>query len=243
MANMRLLLGSGGFSTDERRAGWSKELDDYLGDIKNILFIPYAHADHDAYVEMIVKKKFHAGRTIVGIHTHDNPKQAIMEAETIFMGGGNSFRLLAELYQHDLLAIIRERVQSGMPYVGVSAGTVVACPAMKTTNDMPIIYPPSFAALGLVSFQINPHYFSGATHIKIADDFIKYGGETRDDRIREFHEMNEVPVLGLWEGSILRVENELFKLRGVAGARLFRRGAEAKDFDVPCDLTAELAQS
>jgi len=240
---MRLLLGSGGFSTIERRDGWKKEVEDFLGPVKKVLFIPYALADYDGYVRGIKEWGFHGqGRETIGIHRTKSPRQAVLEADVISVGGGNSFRLLSGLYEHNLIEAIREKVHSGTPYIGVSAGTNMACPTMKTTNDMPIVLPPSLNALHLVPFQVNPHYFSGATHIKNADgSYMQYGGETRDDRIREFHEMNNTPVIGLWEGSILRIEGKRVKLTGhQARARLFRLGENARDLSGPGDLSGVL---
>ncbi len=240
---MRLLLGSGGFSTIERRDGWIREVDNFLGPLKKVLFIPYALADHDGYVRAIKDRGFHGpGRETIGIHRTKNPLKAVLEADVISVGGGNSWRLLASLYEHNLIQAIREKVFSGTPYVGVSAGTNMACPTMKTTNDMPITYPPSLNALHLVPFQVNPHYFSGATHIKNEDgSYIQYGGETRDDRIREFHEMNNAPVIGLWEGSILCIEEKKVKLTGhQARARLFRLGENARELYGPGDLSGVL---
>jgi dipeptidase E len=237
---MRLLLGSGGFSTPERKAAWSKALDQYLGTIEDVLFIPYALADYDKYVAMMMERGFHAGRNLHGIHREKDPKAAIQNAKAIYVGGGNSFRLLAELYRLNLLDSIREKIRAGAPYVGVSAGTNMACPTLKTTNDMPIVMPPSFAALSLISFQINPHYFSGAIHFESgqgsAQKMIKYGGETRDDRIREFHEMNDLPVLGLHEGAILKVEGAS-KVLTVGEARLFKKNLPAQDFVAGADFS------
>ena len=237
--NNRLLLGSGGFSTPERKAAWSKALDAYLGRIEKILFIPYALADHDRYVSTMMERGFHAGRKLEGIHTFSDPKRAIEEAQAIYIGGGNSFRLLYDLYRLDLLDSIRAKVVGGTPYVGVSAGTNMACPTLKTTNDMPIVMPARFEALGLVPFQINPHYFSGAIHFRFQEEMIQYGGETRDDRIREFHEMNDLPVLGLHEGAVLEVEGNQKKLT-VGQARLFLRGQAPQDFNEGADLSRVL---
>jgi dipeptidase E len=228
---MRLLLGSGGFSTPERQDGWKRALDDFLGSVQHLLFIPYAVAHHDRVIEQMIRLGFHAGRGLTGIHRAKDPVRAIEEAEAIYVGGGNSFRLLKALYDGDLLPSIRQRVtQDGIPYIGVSAGTNMACPTMKTTNDMPILAPPRLDALGLIPFQINPHYFSGPIFLESSGGMVKYGGETRDDRLHEFHEENELPVLGLWEGAILRVEESELTLSGTGGARLFRRGEKEIDF-------------
>jgi dipeptidase E len=168
-----------------------------------VLFIPYALADHDAYVRVIQERGLDAGYRIDGIHTHRDPIAAVGEAPALFVGGGNTFRLLAELYARGLLEPIQQRVREGMPYLGISAGCNVAGPTIKTTNDMPITWPPSLEALGLVGFQVNPHYFTGQTFVKRDDTYHEHFGETRDDRLREFHEMNATPVVGLWEAGTL----------------------------------------
>jgi dipeptidase E len=137
--------------------------------------------------------------------------------QAIFVGGGNTFRLLAALHRRGLLAPIRERVASGVPCIGSNAGAIVACPTLGTTKDMPIVEPPSFRALGLTDFQISPHFLDpdpASTHM----------GETQEERIAQFHEENETPVVGLREGAMLRVEGGSVVLKGVAGARVFRRG-------------------
>jgi dipeptidase E len=226
---MRVLLGSGGFRTDERRAVLAAEMRQLFGEIDHLLFVPYALADHDAYLRLIAERGLDAGFQLDGIHTHPDPKKAILEAEGLFIGGGNTFRLLSELYRLDLLEVIRQRVHKGLPYLGVSAGSNVACPTMQTTNDLPIVCPPSFAALGLVPFQLNPHYFTGATHVKVGDSYLEHFGETRDDRIREYHEMNDTPVVGLWEAGIIRWDGRRGTLIGAA-ARVFHKGQEPVDW-------------
>lgn len=223
---MRLLLGSGGFRTEERIRFLAEHMRAFFGPIRRILFIPYALQDHDRYVASLTEKGINAGYELDGIHRHAKPQAAIEQAEAIFIGGGNTFRLLSELYRLDLLEPIRQRVRAGTPYLGISAGSNVACPTIMTTNDMPIVQPPSFAALGLVPFQINPHYFTGQTHVKTDSGYQEHFGETRDDRIREFHEMNDAPVIGLWEGGLLRIEHSEMALLG-APARLFRKAIGA----------------
>lgn len=227
---MRLLLGSGGLRTEERVAVLAEQMRVHLGNVERLLFVPYALQDHDRYVEVMIEKGLHAGYQLDGIHRHADPRQAVREAQAIFVGGGNTFRLLDSLYRFNLLPVIRERVVAGIPYLGISAGTNVACPTIMTTNDMPIVMPPSFKALGLVPFQINPHYFTGQTYMKRCDAFHEHFGETRDDRIHQFHEMNETPVVGLWEGGILGVEDGKVMLIGEP-ARVFRRGEQPADVE------------
>ena len=156
------------------------------------------------------------------------PWRSVEGAEALFIGGGNTFRLLNALYHRGLLDVIRRRVRAGLPYLGISAGCNVACPTLKTTNDMPIVQPPSFDALGLVPFQVNPHYISGSFFLRQGDSYHEHFSETRDDRLRQFHEMNDTPVIGLYEGGLLRIEGERIVLIGAA-ARLFRKGRPAVD--------------
>lgn len=215
-----LLLGSGGIRTPERVATWHRVMHAVLGERSRVLFIPHALADHDGYVRMLIERGLDGGYSIDGLHRHADPLAAIQNAEAIFVGGGNTFRLLTALYRMNLLDAIRSRVQNGMPYLGVSAGTNVACPTICTTNDMPIVEPPSLNALGLVPFQINPHYFLGSTFVRHGDGFVEHFGETRDDRIREYHEENSRPVIGLREGSYLVIRGGQIELVG-APARLF----------------------
>lgn len=202
----------------------------FFGSVADVLFIPYALADHDRYLEGMVARGLNAGLSLRGIHLEEDAVRAVEEAEALYVGGGNTFRLLNAMYENDLIEPIRRRVAAGMPYMGVSAGTNVACPTMKTTNDMPIVQPPSFEALGLVPFQVNAHYFSGATFVAAGDRYLEHFGETRDDRIAEFHEMNDTPVIGLREGGLIRVEGEQYSLIG-APARLFAKGEEPVEID------------
>lgn len=195
------------------------EIRSFLGDMKRVLFVPYALFDRDTYATTAQKRFQKMGYDLTSIHAAANPVQAVKDTDAIFIGGGNTFRLLKTLYDFDLLGAIRERVADGMPYIGSSAGSNVAAPTIKTTNDMPIVQPPSFDALGLVSFQINPHYLD-------PDPNSKHMGETREERIRQFLEENDTPVVGLREGAMLRIENGETILRGSTGARIFRKGVE-----------------
>jgi dipeptidase E len=196
------------------------EIRSFLGEAKRVLFVPYALFDRDKYAATARQRFQKMGYELTSVHTAENPVAAVNETDAIFIGGGNTFRLLKALYQFDLIEAIRKRVSDGMPYIGSSAGSNVAAPTIKTTNDMPIVQPPSFNALGLVSFQINPHYLD-------PDPNSKHMGETREERIIQFLEENDTPVVGLREGAMLRIENGETILRGSTGARIFRRGMDA----------------
>lgn len=189
----------------------------FLGDRKEVLFAPFALLDMDAYAKRARERFAAMGYNVTSLHEKTDKRQAIINTEALFIGGGNTFRLLNALYKYDLLTVIRGRVEDGMPYMGSSAGSNVACPTIKTTNDMPIIQPPSFDALGLVSFQVNPHYLDpdlNSTHM----------GETREMRINEFHEENSAPVVGLREGTMLLIDGDAIRLKGERTARVFRKG-------------------
>lgn len=208
------------------------EIRDFLGDLKRVLFVPFALYDRDAYAATARERFGRMGYHLTSVHDAGDASRAIADTDAIFVGGGNTFRLLKTLYDLDLLDPIRQRVARGMPYIGSSAGSNVAGPTIKTTNDMPIVQPPSFAALGLVSFQINPHYLDPEPNSR-------HMGETREKRIQEFLEENDTPVLGLREGAIARRENGRTVLRGSTGARIFRRGLDPVE-TVPGDELDEL---
>ena len=195
------------------------EIRSFLGAVKRVLFVPFALHDRDGYTATAQKRFEKMGYELSSVHNASDPRQAVNDTDAVFIGGGNTFRLLKALYDFDLLDPIRERVAAGMPYIGSSAGSNVAAPTIKTTNDMPIVEPPSFNALGLVSFQINPHYLD-------PDPNSKHMGETREARLRQFLEENDTPVAGLREGAILRIENGETILKGSTGARIFRKGFE-----------------
>jgi len=187
-----------------------------------VLFVPYALFDRDKYATNAQQRFQKMGYELTSVHTAENPVTAVNETDAVFIGGGNTFRLLKALYEFDLIEAIRKRVSNGMPYIGSSAGSNVAAPTIKTTNDMPIVQPPSFNALGLVSFQINPHYLD-------PDPNSKHMGETREERIVQFLEENDTPVVGLREGAMLRIENGETILRGSTGARIFRKGMQPSE--------------
>ena len=210
----------------------ASEIRDFLGAVERVLFVPFALHDRDKYAAQARARFEKMGYELESIHRATEPAKAVGETEAIFIGGGNTFRLLKALYDHDLLDAIRERVREGMLYIGSSAGSNVAAPTIRTTNDMPIVQPPSLDALGLVRFQINPHYLD-------ADPNSTHKGETREERIIQFLEENETPVVGLREGAMLRIENGKMLLKGSTGARIFRRGHEPVE-TVPGDYLDEL---
>jgi dipeptidase E len=236
---MRLLLASGGFRTPERVALLAGQMRSFFGRLERLLFVPFAQADHDDYVQRTIDRGQNGGYTLEGLHRFSDPAAAVRAAQGLYVGGGNTFRLLTDLYRHGLLDVIRERVRAGLPYLGVSAGCNVACPTIKTTNDMPIVEPPSLDALGLVPFQVNPHYVLGPMFLRDGDAIVQHFGETRDERIREFHEMNDTPVVGLWEGGVLRIEVGRVALVG-ARARVFRKGRDAVDVEAGAEMTGLL---
>lgn len=193
------------------------EIRGFLSATKRVLFVPFALANHDTYAEQARTRFTKMGYALDSLHQATDKGQSINEAEAIFIGGGNTFRLLKAIYDFDLLAPIKARVSDGMPYVGSSAGSNVAAPTIKTTNDMPIVEPPTFTALGLVNFQINPHYLD-------PDPNSRHMGETREERLMQYLEENETPVIGLREGAMIRIEAGATLLKGSTGARIFRRG-------------------
>lgn len=193
------------------------EIRDFLSGVGRVLFVPFALHDQNGYAERARERFKRMDYDLDSIHDVPNKHQAVADAQAIFIGGGNTFRLLKALYDFDLLPLIKQRVDQGMPYIGSSAGSNVAGPTIRTTNDMPIVEPPSLRALGLVSFQINPHYLD-------PDPTSKHMGETREERILQFLEDNDTPVVGLREGAMVRVENDRTVLKGSSGARIFRKG-------------------
>lgn len=205
------------------------EIRSFLGAVKRVLFVPYALFDRDKYAATARQRFEKMGYELSSIHTAADARQAVNDTEAIFIGGGNTFRLLKTLYDFDLIDAIRARVAGGMHYIGSSAGSNVAAPTIKTTNDMPIVQPPSFNALGLVSFQINPHYLD-------PDPNSRHMGETREERIVQFLEENDTPVVGLREGAMLRIEHGNTILRGSTGARIFRKGLDPEEVSPGTEL-------
>ena len=186
------------------------DMADFVGDAQVIHFAPYAIADHAEYLSRIQRWLTFLDVPVVGLHTVPDPRAAIEAAEVLFIGGGNSFRLLTKLRRLRLIEPIRRRVLAGeLRLMGSSTGTNMACPTMRTTNDMPIVQPPSMEALGVIPFQINPHYFD-------PDPTSTHRGETRQARIVEFLEENDVAVLGMREGSWLRCRGASLTFEGIA---------------------------
>jgi dipeptidase E len=194
----------------------------FLGPVRRLLFVPFALRDHQAYAAKAGTRLAQVGIEVQGLTADRAGALALESAQAVFVGGGNTFRLLDRLQRSGLLEVLGRRAAAGMPYLGASAGTNIAAPTIKTTNDMPIVQPPSFSSLGLVPFQINPHYID-------ADPSSRHMGETREERLREYLEENDTPVLGLREGAWLRVEGDSAHLEGANGARIFRRGKEPEE--------------
>ncbi|NJX14534.1 dipeptidase PepE [Tamlana crocina] len=209
------------------------ELETFFKNANNILFIPHARPggiSHDDYTKIAKDGFSKINKTIRGIHEFSNPVEAVKNAKAIFAGGGNTFVLTQQLYKNELIAPLKEAVNSGTPYLGTSAGSNICGLTIKTTNDMPIVYPPSFNALGLVPFNINPHYLdpdTSSTHM----------GETREMRIKEFHVYNTPPVIGLREGSWLQVRGNNIVLKGNLKARIFEYNKPAYEVDAETDLS------
>jgi len=205
-----------------------------LGGARRVLFVPFALADRVGYAAKFRARLAEEGVEAEALAADATGPRRIEAAEAVFVGGGNTFRLLKTLHENGFVAPLRARCLAGMPYLGASAGVNVACPTVRTTNDMPIVEPPTLDALGLVPFQINPHYLDpdpSSTHM----------GETREQRIVEFLEENERVVVGLREGGWLRVEGAHGRLGGERPARVFRRGAAPEERPVGSDLDDLLA--
>ncbi|HEY1193459.1 dipeptidase PepE [Flavobacterium sp.] len=208
-------------------------LQSHFKNCKTILFIPYARPSgisHDEYTQKAAEAFSKINIKVKGIHEFENAEDAVKNAEGIFTGGGNTFLLVTQLYKNNIMQLISETVKNGTPYLGSSAGSNICGLSMQTTNDMPIIYPPSFQTLGLIPFNLNPHYLD-------ADLQSKHMGETRETRIKEFHAFNTIPVLGLREGSWLEVKGDKITLKGDLKARLFRQNQEPLELETESDLS------
>lgn len=204
-------------------------LENHFANCETIVFIPYARPGgitHDEYTDTVQKAFSKINKKVVGLHTFENPAAALADAEGIFTGGGNTFLLVTQLYQNKTMEALSKAIANGTPYLGTSAGSNITGISMQTTNDMPIIYPPSFTTLGAIPFNLNPHYLD-------ADTQSKHMGETRETRIKEYHAFNDTPVLGLREGSWLDVKGDKIILKGMLTARWFSQN------DGPVELLPE----
>ncbi len=238
----RLLLISNSTNPGEEYLGWPRnDIKNFLKDtgVKRVLFIPYAgvglsddgdiNKSFDIYEKKVQVVYQALGYDIYSIHKESNPSQAVKDAEAIAVGGGNTFYLIYMMHKLNLMKPIREKVLNGMHYMGWSAGSNVACPSMKTTNDMPIIEPESFNCLNLIPFQINPHYLDAHPD--------GHGGETREQRISEFLVANKnTYVAGLREACLLKIEGENIQLIGRKPMRLFKFGEEPKELEAGSNI-------
>lgn len=194
-----------------------KDIKSLFIDLDEILFIPFARPNgvsHDDYTKNVQNAFSKLSIDVKGLHTFENQSKAIQNAKGIFVGGGNTFVLVNALYQNDLMSVLKSSIEGGTPYLGTSAGSNICGVSLGTSNDMPIVYPPSFKTLGVVPFNINPHYIDpnpNSTHM----------GETRETRINEFHKFNKIPVIGLREGSFIRIDHNDITLKGDLSARIF----------------------
>lgn len=230
---MKLLLSSNSTMPGEEYLGFPiPHIQKFLGNKPvKALFIPFAAVtfSFDEYEAKVNEAFARVGHSVVGIHHFENPLKAIEQAEAIVVGGGNTWQLVRMLHDQNLMMPIRRKVQSGTPYIGWSAGSNVACPTLRTTNDMPIIDPTSFNTTGLIPFQINPHYMDANPD--------GHAGETREQRIREFIEINPLTfVVGLREGTLLKLESDKLDLIGNHSARIFRQGMEPLELNAGDDF-------
>jgi dipeptidase E len=207
-------------------------LENHFKKVSEIIFIPFARPggiSHDEYTNMVRLAFAKINKKVKGLHEFKNPLETITQAEGIFTGGGNTFLLVTQLYQNQVMETLAATVKNGTPYLGSSAGSNIAGLTMQTTNDMPIIYPPSFKTLGLLPFNLNPHYLD-------ADLQSKHMGETRETRIKEFHAFNTIPVVGLREGSWLEVTGTKIMLKGNLTARVFTQNETPTEVEPETDL-------
>ncbi|MEI6349265.1 MAG: dipeptidase PepE [Bacteroidota bacterium] len=237
MRNLLLLSNSTNYG--EAYLGWAMaEIELFLQNknISEALFVPYAgvSVEFDAYEAKVASSFKPIGVKITSIHRVEDPIKAVKEAECIIVGGGNTFHLVHHMHQYKIMSAIRNRALEGMPFIGWSAGSNIASPTLRTTNDMPIIMPESFDCLNLVPFQINPHYLD---QNEVIDNMIKHGGETREDRINEFLAINQYDtVVGLREACALRIDANMITLRGGKSLRVFKFNQEPKEFKNSDDI-------
>ncbi len=222
---MRLLLISNSTNAGEAYLQYPiKAIGQFLGEVGEVLFVPYAAVtfSYSDYLKKVQARFDEIGVRVVSVHEQADPAGAVAKAQAVVVGGGNTFALLKAMQQHGLIEAIRERVKVGMPYIGWSAGSNVACPTIRTTNDMPIVEPESFDALSLIPFQINPHYLDAHPE--------GHAGETREQRIEEFIEANQsIYVAGLRESCMLQLEGNKLTLSGPRPMRIFRYGQAPRE--------------
>ena len=230
----KLMLISNSTNAGEAYLGWPREaIKNYLENnkIKRVLFVPYAGVGvtYDDYTNKVKSVFNELGFEVYGIHNEADPVKAVKEAEAIAVGGGNTFHLVYMLHKLKLMSVIKEVVENGTTYMGWSAGSNVACPALKTTNDMPIIEPESFDCTSLIPFQINPHYLDANPE--------GHGGETREQRIEEFMQVNQdIVVVGLREATYLLVDGNKISLHGNRSMRIFKYGTPAYEVTANDDI-------
>ena len=240
--NKKLLLISNSTMAGKPYLEWPREyISDFLNNnnVKKVVFVPYAgvnlsyeslEASYDLYEKRVADVYAELGFELVSVHKADNPVEMIMNAEAVAVGGGNTFHLVAKMHETGIMKAIKERAENGMPFMGWSAGANVACPSLRTTNDMPIFEPASFDTLELIPFQINPHYLDANPE--------GHGGETRQQRIEEFLAVNRnMKVAGLREASLLHMDGDSIKLLGARDLRLFEFGKEAVEYPTNSDLS------
>lgn len=238
---MKLLLISNSTMAGEAYLGWPQDyIKDFLvtENVKKVTFVPYAgvglsdeslEASYDVYTKRVSEVFGKLGFEVVSVHNSEDPIKLVNESEAIAVGGGNTFHLVAEMQKTGIMDAIKIKTEEGLPYMGWSAGSNVACPSLMTTNDMPIIEPPSFRCMGVIPFQINPHYLDANPE--------GHGGETRQQRIEEFLVVNrEMKVLGLREASLLLIDGDSMKLLGNRDAILFQFGKEPIEYKSGTEL-------
>jgi len=236
MNKQLLLVSSSRFQNGAYFGHCSAGLKTFLGDMgknEKVAFVPYALKDHDEYTSKVAAAFAGMGYNLQSVHTHKTPSEFLNDpsVKAIFVGGGNTFRLLNELHKHNIFSTIKALVENkGVKYIGSSAGSNMACPTIKTTNDMPIVLPPDFNALGLINFQINPHFVPG-------DMVPGHMGETRETRIKEFHEENSIPVVGLTEANWVTVNGKKVVLHGERSAFIFEKNKELRTWQPETELS------
>ncbi|RUA27786.1 MAG: dipeptidase PepE [Bacteroidetes bacterium] len=237
----KLLLISNSTMAGEAYLGWPQQyIKDFLkNEVKRVLFIPYAgvnlsdkglQASWDAYEERVATVYKSMGYELYSIHNEADPIKAVEEAESIAVGGGNTFYLFKMMQETGIMPAIKKRVEAGMPYMGWSAGSNSACPSLKTTNDMPIVEPSSFDGIGIIPFQINPHYLDAHPD--------GHGGETREQRLEEFMAVNpDMYIVGLREACLLQMEGDKMELKGKHSMRIFKHGQKTYEVQPGDDLS------